>query len=97
MHLFFKLAGFAVLFALSSCTAVLIPKKQNVTFYTNSDSTIISNKTVDFGKGKVIEANLERSGFQEVVVQTPGYKDEHCLTISESTYQGEWTCNLFLF
>lgn len=83
MHLFFKLVGFAVLFALSSCTAVLIPKKQNVTFYTNSDSTIISNKTVDFGKGKVIEANLERSGFQEVVVQTPGYKDEHVLLIPD--------------
>ena len=83
MNLSTKIAGFAVLFALSSCTAIFIPKKQNVTFYTDSDSTLISNTTVDFGKGKIIEANLQRSGFQEVVVRTPGYKDEHVLLIPD--------------
>ncbi|MEN9743171.1 MAG: hypothetical protein RLZZ65_976 [Bacteroidota bacterium] len=83
MHFTYKFACVSALFALSSCTAIFIPKDQDVTFYTNSDSTKISNKTVEFGTGKTIEANVTRSGFQEIVVQTPGYKDEHVLLIPE--------------
>jgi hypothetical protein len=71
-----RIAGLAILLALSSCTAIFIPKKQQVTFYTESDSTLISNTTVDFGKGKIIETELNRSGFQQIVLRTPGYKDE---------------------
>ncbi|MFM1947756.1 MAG: hypothetical protein RL207_2039, partial [Bacteroidota bacterium] len=76
---FLRFTSIALLLLTSSCTALLIPKKQNVSFTTENDSTVVSVDGDEIGKGKSFEYKLKKAGLQQVVVSTPGYKDEHVM------------------
>ena len=83
MHQLFKLSIIAIGLFLSSCTSYLLPDRQDVVFLTDSDSSKVISVEKELGKGKKISANIERAGFQQIVVQTPGFKDEHYLLAPE--------------
>lgn len=68
---------------LSSCTSFLLPDTQQVVFVTASDSSQVLALDKKLGTGKKINTYIERAGFQEIVVHTPGFKDEHHLLIPE--------------
>ena len=76
---FLRFTSIAVLILTSSCTAILIPKKQNVRFTTENDSTVVIVDGEEIGKGKSFDYKLNKAGLQQVVVSTPGYKDEHVM------------------
>jgi S1-C subfamily serine protease len=63
----------------TSCTALFIPKKQNVSFTTENDSTVVIVDGEEIGKGKSFDSKITKNGLQQVVVSTPGYKDEHVM------------------
>jgi S1-C subfamily serine protease len=79
MTQFIRLSSLALLLFLSSCTAIFIPKKQNVQFNTDNDSTTVVVDGEEIGKGKSFEYKIQKRGLQQVVVTTPGYKDEHVM------------------
>ena len=83
MHISFKFACIIGLLSLSSCTSFLLPDTQSVVFITDSDSSQVLADNKELGKGKNISTNIERAGLQEIVIQTPGFKDEHHLLIPE--------------
>ena len=76
---FIRLSSLALLLFLSSCTAIFIPKKQNVQFNTENDSTTVVVDGEEIGKGKSFEYKIQKRGLQQVLVTTPGYKDEHVM------------------
>jgi|LauGreDrversion4_2_1035121.scaffolds.fasta_scaffold73219_3 S1-C subfamily serine protease len=83
MHISFKFACIIGLLSLSSCTSFLLPDTQSVVFITDSDSSQVLADNKELGKGKNISTNIERAGLQEIVIHTPGFKDEHHLLIPE--------------
>jgi S1-C subfamily serine protease len=76
---FLRLSSLALVLLTSSCTAIFIPKKQNVQFNTENDSTVVAIDGENIGKGKSFEHKIHKRGLQQVVVTTPGYKDEHVM------------------
>ncbi len=66
---------FILLSYLTSCSWILIPRKQKVNFQTeNKDSKVfIRNELV--GKGKSFTAKLDKFGVQQVIIRTPDCKD----------------------
>jgi S1-C subfamily serine protease len=76
---FIRFSSLALLLFLSSCTAIFIPKKQNVQFNTDNDSSAVVVDGEEIGKGKSFEYKIQKRGLQQVVVTTPGYKDEHVM------------------
>jgi hypothetical protein len=76
---FLRFTSIALLFLTSSCTAIFIPKKQNVHFNTDNDSSIVVVDGDEIGKGKSFDFKIKKTGLQQVVVSTPGYKDEHVM------------------
>lgn len=78
-----KVSFIASALLLSSCTAFFLPDTQQVVFLTESDSSRVNANEKELGKGKKISTDIDRSGFQEIVIQTPGFKDEHHLLIPE--------------
>ena len=83
MHQIFKLSIIAVGLILSSCTSYLLPDTQDVVFLTDSDSSKVRSVEKEFGTGKKISTTIDRTGFQQIVIQTPGFKDEHYLLAPE--------------
>ena len=73
---FLRFSSLALVLLTSSCTAIFIPKKQNVQFNTENDSTVVAIDGENIGKGKSFEHKIHKRGLQQVVVTTPGYKDE---------------------
>jgi hypothetical protein len=74
-----RLLSIALLLMASSCTSFLLPKKQNVSFTTENDSTVVIVDGEEIGKGKSFDYKITKNGLQQVVVSTPGYKDEHVM------------------
>jgi S1-C subfamily serine protease len=74
-----RFSSIALILMTTSCTAIFIPKKQNVQFNTDNDSTVVAIDGEDIGKGKSFEYKIQKRGLQQVVVTTPGYKDEHVM------------------
>jgi S1-C subfamily serine protease len=74
-----RFSSIALILMTTSCTAIFIPKKQNVQFNTDNDSTVVAIEGEDIGKGKSFEYKIQKRGLQQVVVTTPGYKDEHVM------------------
>jgi S1-C subfamily serine protease len=81
MQQIIKVSFIAAALLLSSCTAFFLPDTQQVVFHTDSDSSHVNANAKELGKGKKISSDIDRSGFQEIVIQTPGFKDEHHLLI----------------
>jgi len=66
--------------ALSGCASVFLPGKQKISIKTgNPESTVyIGNEEV--GTGSNVTAKVKKKGIQQVIVQTPDFKDEYyCL------------------
>lgn len=74
-----RFSSIALILMTTSCTAIFIPKKQNVQFNTDNDSTEVVIDGENIGKGKSFEYKIQKRGLQQVVVTTPGYKDEHVM------------------
>jgi hypothetical protein len=81
MQQIIKVSFIAAALLLSSCTAFFLPDTQQVVFHTDSDSSHVNANEKELGQGKKISSDIDRSGFQEIVIQTPGFKDEHHLLI----------------
>lgn len=66
-----------ITFSLQSCLSIFIPRTQTVNVNTNNDSTSIFIDNIEVVKGtEVTKTKVQRCGAQ-VVLQTPGYKDEY--------------------
>ncbi|MFM6933861.1 MAG: S1C family serine protease [Flavobacteriales bacterium] len=76
---FLRFSSIALILVTSSCTAIFIPKKQNVQFTTENDSSVVVIDGEEVGKGKSFETKVQKLGLQQVVIKTPGYKDEHIM------------------
>lgn len=83
MHSAIKFAFLTGLLSLTSCTSFLLPDTQSVVIVTDSDSSKVLISDKEIGKGKKINTTINRMGIQEVVLQTPGFKDEHHLLLPE--------------
>jgi len=76
---FIRFSSIFLLLLLSSCTAIFIPGKQKINFTTDNDSTVVSSDNEEIGKGKSFEYKIYKRGLQQIVLKTPGYKDEHVM------------------
>lgn len=64
-----------------SCSAILLPKKQKLTVKTDNDQSSVYVNNVEVAKGKSSLIKIEKKGVQQVVTQTPGYKDEYTVLV----------------
>lgn len=65
----------------SGCALILIPKKQKITIQTDNEKSVVYVKNEEVARGKSTTLKIEKKGTQQVVVQTPGYKDEYMVLI----------------
>jgi serine protease Do len=62
---------------LGSCSWILIPRKQTVTFQTDNKDAKVFLRNELVGKGKSFSAKVEKNGAQQVIVRTPEHKDAY--------------------
>ena len=74
----------------SGCAVVFMPKNQKVTVSANKDSKIFINNELQ-GKGSAT-VKLKKDGMKQVVVQTPGYKDNYYIMVPSMRQPGYWVC-----
>jgi hypothetical protein len=59
---------------LSSCGSLFLPRKQKVTFKTNSDSATVYLDYKKIGKAEEITKKVKKEGPLQVIVREPGHK-----------------------
>lgn len=69
------LATACVLF--SSCASIFLPAKQKVTIVTNNPEATVYIDKEEFGKGSSITGRTKKDGAKQLVIKTPGYKDQY--------------------
>jgi hypothetical protein len=62
--------------SISSCTVFLLPNKQKITISTTNETAVVYDNEYEIGRGKTITTKVKKNGAKQIVVQTPGYKDE---------------------
>lgn len=67
---------FVVACSISSCTMIFLPNKQKITISTTNENAVVYENEYEIGRGKNITTKLKKDGAKQIVVQTPGYKDE---------------------
>ena len=58
MSHFLRFSSLALVLLTSSCTAIFIPKKHNVQFNTENDSTVVAIDGENIGKGKSFKTQV---------------------------------------
>ncbi|MEO6903807.1 MAG: serine protease [Bacteroidia bacterium] len=66
---------------LSSCASMFMPKKQKVTFTTNNKQAKIYLDKEEIGKGTSTTTKVTKGEGHQIVVQTPGYKDQYAAIV----------------
>lgn len=80
---------------LSSCATIFMPKKQKVTINTGqSDATVYVDKE-EFGKGSIVTDKVKKDGAKQVIIKTPGYKDNYHALVQTHRSIGYWVAQPF--
>lgn len=79
----------------SSCALIWTPTKQKVTVNSTSNESSVYLENEEIGKGTSFTTKVKKEGAQQIVVQTPGYKDEYLALIPKQT-DPVWTGLRFL-
>jgi len=66
---------------ISSCNLVINPSKQKVTITTANENSVVYENKLEISKGNNKEIKVKKSGAKQLVVQTPGYKDENIVML----------------
>lgn len=61
--------------ALTGCVAIFMPSKQPITISTGNRESVVYVNNEEVGQGKTIQTKIKKAGVQQVVVQTPDFKD----------------------
>jgi uncharacterized protein YceK len=85
------IAGTAILF-LSGCVSIFMPKKQKITIVTNTPESTVYVDKEEFGTGSSITARTRKDGSKQLVVKTPGYKDQYSAIVQTHRSVGYWVC-----
>ena len=75
------LAVAAITLSLIGCRAIFIPKKQNVTISTDNNNSEIYVNDYLFTDNKTATKKIEKDGVKQIVLKTPGYKDEYAVLL----------------
>ena len=67
---------FVLACSISSCTVLLLPNKQKITISTTNETAVVYGNEYEIGRGKNITSIVKKDGAKQIIVQTPGYKDE---------------------
>ncbi len=67
----------ALVLFISSCNLILTPSNQKVNVTCTGENSIVFKDKNEIGKGTNFSLNVEKKGAIQLVVQTPGYKDEN--------------------
>ena len=65
----------------SSCATIFIPKKQKVTVNTGQEKAIIYIDKEESGQGGTITARMKKENGKQIIIKTPGYKDQYNVLI----------------
>lgn len=60
-----------------------MPSKQKVNVTTTDDNSVVYADNLEIGKGPQFTTKVKKSGPKQIVVQTPGYKDEYITLMPE--------------
>ena len=71
----------ALVLFISSCNLILNPSNQKVNVTCTNDNSIVYNDKNEIGKGKNFSLKVKKKGAIQLVVQTPGYKDENIVML----------------
>ncbi|MBC7412631.1 MAG: serine protease [Bacteroidia bacterium] len=66
---------------LSGCVSIFMPKKQKIKINTDNAKTTVYIDNEEFGKGSEVKGKVKKDGAKQVVLQTPGYKDQYAALI----------------
>lgn len=71
-------------FLLNSCTGFFLPNKQKINITTSNEEAVVFENEYEIGRGKNINIKVKKNGTKQIVVQTPGYKDEYVVILPYS-------------
>ena len=71
----------ALVLFISSCNLILNPSNQKVNVTCTNENSIVYNDKNEIGKGKNFSLKVKKKGAIQLVVQTPGYKDENIVML----------------
>jgi hypothetical protein len=61
----------------SSCATIFIPKKEKLTINTGQSKSTVYIEKEEFGEGSSITGKVKKEGTKQVIIRTPGYKDQY--------------------
>lgn len=68
----------SLVFCLSGCASIFIPKKQRVTIHTGDpEAKVFMDGGTELGSGAVVKERIEKDGIRQVTVVTPGSKPDY--------------------
>ena len=62
---------------LSSCASIFIPKKEKLTINTGQSKATVYVEKEEFGEGSSVTGKVKKEGTKQVIIRTPGYKDQY--------------------
>lgn len=69
----------ALVLFISSCNLILTPNNQKVNVTCTNENSIVFKDKNEIGKGTNFSLKIKKKGAIQLVVQTPGYKDENVI------------------
>lgn len=61
----------------SSCASIFIPKKEKLTINTGQSKATVYVEKEEFGEGSSVTGKVKKEGTKQVVIRTPGFKDQY--------------------
>lgn len=71
----------ALVLFISSCNLIINPTKQKVSITTSNENSVVYEDKLEISKGNNNDIKVKKSGAKQLVVQTPGYKDENVVML----------------
>ncbi|MBP5984034.1 MAG: trypsin-like peptidase domain-containing protein [Fluviicola sp.] len=65
----------------SSCNLLLAPGEQTVNITTTNENSVVFENKYEIGRGGSNSLKVKKKGAEQIIVQTPGYKDEYIVML----------------
>jgi S1-C subfamily serine protease len=83
---------------LTSCASIFLPKKHRIEMRTTNPESVVYLNNEEIGKGPLVKTKIKKNGLsQQIVVQTPGYKDNHIALVQNKRPAAYWPLYMLNF
>jgi serine protease Do len=73
-------------FQITSCATIFLPRKQKISVITNNSKSKVFIDNTETGEGEIVTSKVKKTKNKQVVITTPGYKNEYKVITPAKTF-----------